>query len=260
METTDRKNLNENLRENKRRVDSQTRYEGLHRWPHRDKIGRSLQQHILYITTNSWPQKRYRKRSIQLTPQDNPALSTNDTTSHLEPDTNNTKKTKTTNTTPPYNSKKRIDTKKTSPADNTANNTDLGDRTSDSRDTSCPLANLLQLYNNPAVNKRQSKRLTPSSKKQKTAMIPAPQRIKRMLKELEENRVETPPRRKYQRKGKNTTLSSPQIYTPRMLKELTEDRLDKIHTLTGNKRKRASVYETRKEIKITTTTERKGVG
>ena len=36
METTDRKNLNENItiRENKRRVDSQTKYEGLHRWPH----------------------------------------------------------------------------------------------------------------------------------------------------------------------------------------------------------------------------------
>ena len=69
IERHDRKNLNENLWENKRKVTADTKYEGMHRWPHRDKIGRTLHRYITYINTNSWPQQPNRKRRIPLTPE-----------------------------------------------------------------------------------------------------------------------------------------------------------------------------------------------
>ena len=123
------------------------------------------------------------------------------------------------------------------------------DLTPASSNNNCPLINFRQLYHNTAVGQRRSKRLsheiqeeseTPSSPKKKTTtIVQAPPKIKRMLKELEEDRIETPPRRKNQKKDKNTPIPNPQkLHTPRMLKELTEDRLDNIQTLPGNKRKR----------------------
>ena len=84
-----------------------------------------------------------------------------------------------------------------------------------------------------------------------------------MLKELEEDRIDTPSARKHPKKDKYTPNPIP--HTPRMLKELIEDRLDNIQTLSGNKRKRVCTYEVRKEIKtethqVTTTTAKEGVG
>jgi len=66
----DRQNLNENLWENKRKVTADTKYEGMHRWPHRDKIGRVLSRYITYIkNTNCWPEPPHRKRRIPPTPE-----------------------------------------------------------------------------------------------------------------------------------------------------------------------------------------------
>ena len=84
-----------------------------------------------------------------------------------------------------------------------------------------------------------------------------------MLKELEEDRIETPSTRKHLKKDKYAPNPIP--HTPRMLKELMEDRLDSVQTLSGHKRKRVYTYEIRKETKtathqVTTTTTKKGVG
>ena len=71
IDQKDRKNLSELLWANQRRVTADTKYEGLHRWPHRDKIGRQLKNYINNIMTNTWPTKPKRKRGITLTPEDN---------------------------------------------------------------------------------------------------------------------------------------------------------------------------------------------
>ena len=51
----DRKNLSEYKWTCQHRVTADTKYEGLHRWPQRDKIGRQLRIYITYITTQAWP-------------------------------------------------------------------------------------------------------------------------------------------------------------------------------------------------------------
>ena len=66
----DRKNLSEYKWTCQHRVTADTKYEGLHRWPQRDKIGRQLRIYITYITTQTWPPKPKRRREITLTPED----------------------------------------------------------------------------------------------------------------------------------------------------------------------------------------------
>ena len=70
IDQKDRKNLSEYQWSCRRRVTADTKYEGLHRWPHRDKIGKQLEHYIICITTLSWPSRPKRKRGITLTPED----------------------------------------------------------------------------------------------------------------------------------------------------------------------------------------------
>ena len=192
----DRKNLSEYKWTCQRIVTVNTKYEGLHRWPHRDKIGRQLQSYIKYITTLTWPDRVKRKKGITLTPEDCSQESSPSQDKNLETDSLHPPST-------PPRKKPRIP--KSSPTLTTPTPT-LDDQTPDDRTLRLQRRRLL-LHSTPSTSTNKKPRMLMELQEDTTYANVTPNitptlKRPRMLKEITEDRIDRVPDTET-KKGKN---------------------------------------------------------